>query len=290
MFVPQCVGFIAPTDKPGVPEATKAARKAFQASGMRVVTIRSRKSFEEDAVGTDLILTFGGDGTMLGAASRAAMLGIPMAGINLGRLGFLTTVSLHEIDTLIQSLASGACSIEGRTMLETYPVGENGEQRGQRKLALNEITLTRNQTGKMIDLDAEVDGHLLNRYHADGILVATPTGSSAYSLSAGGPLIWPESSVFCVTPICPHSLTNRSVVLPDHSTIKLCPRARRGRADSMQYSSDGRDTQSIDVGEHLVIRKAKEKLLLVHMPGYNFGQLLRAKLRWQGAELPWDRS
>ena len=290
MFVPQCVGLIAPADKPGVPEAIKAARKAFQSRSIRVISIRSRKSFEEDAAGTDLIITFGGDGTMLSAASKAAMLGIPMAGVNLGRLGFLTTISVHEIDALVQSVADGTCSVEARTMLETYPVGENGEPRSQRKLALNEITLTRNQTGKMVDLDAEVDGRLLNRYHADGILVATPTGSSAYSLSAGGPLIWPESSVFCVTPICPHSLTNRSVVLPDQATIRLRPRARRGRADSMQYSADGRDTQSIDVGEHLVIRKAEEKLLLVHMPGYNFGQLLRAKLRWQGAELPWDQA
>lgn len=289
MFVPQCVGFVAPADKPGVQEALRTARKAFQNRGMRVVSIRSRKSFEEDAAGTDLIVTFGGDGTMLSAASRTAMLGIPMAGVNLGRLGFLTTISVHEIDTLAQHLAAGTCSVEGRTMLEAYPVGENDQPCGPCKLALNEVTLTRSQTGKMVDLDAEVDGSLLNRYHADGVLVATPTGSSAYSLSAGGPLIWPDSSVFCVTPICPHSLTNRSVVLPDHTTILLRPRSRRGRTDSMQYSLDGRDAYSIAVGEYLVIRKAQEKLLLVHMPDYNFGQLLRAKLRWQGAELPWDR-
>ena len=167
-------------------------------------------------------------------------------------------------------------------------VGEDGVAAPPRKLALNEVSLIRAQSGKMVDLDAEIDGELLNRYHADGVLVSTPTGSTAYSLSAGGPLVWPMSRVVCVTPICPHSLTNRSVVLPDNMTIRLRPRERRGRFDSMVYSLDGRSAYPIEVGESLVIRKAPETLSLVHLRKQNFGALLRAKLRWQGAEIPSD--
>ena len=190
----------------------------------------------------------------------------------------------------------GSCVIETPDALEQAIVrcsmlvtfGVDGIAVPPRKLALNEVSLIRAQSGKMVDLDAEIDGELLNRYHADGVLVSTPTGSTAYSLSAGGPLVWPMSRVVCVTPICPHSLTNRSVVLPDTMTIRLRPRERRGRFDSMVYSLDGRSAYPIEVGESLVIRKAPETLSLVHLRKQNFGALLRAKLRWQGAEIPTD--
>ena len=289
MFTPRSIGIVAPMDKAGVPEAMSVAQDILIAKGMNPIFVRNRRHLDELTKDLDMIVSFGGDGTMLALASFAARNEIPLAGVNLGRLGFLTTCSVQELESFSEALCLGSCTVELRTMLEAYPVNESGKQRCECKLALNEVTLTRSKSGKMVDLDAVVDGSLLNRYHADGVIVATPTGSSAYSLSAGGPLVWPDSSVFCVTPICPHSLTNRSVVLPDHVEICLRPRERRGRVDVMEYSLVGRDTLSISVGESLVIRKATQALSLVHMPNYNFGELLRAKLRWQGSELPWDQ-
>ena len=139
----------------------------------------------------------------------------------------------------------------------------------------------RARTGKMIDVDVELDGCLLNRYHADGVLVATPTGSTAYSLSAGGPLMWPNAGVISLTPICPHSLTSRPVVVPDSSEITLRPRARRGRIEeSIIYSVDGRSAHTISVNDTLNIRRADVNLRLLALPGNDYAARLRAKLGW----------
>ena len=148
-------------------------------------------------------------------------------------------------------------------------------------LALNEVCLMRARTGKMIDVDVELDGCLLNRYHADGVLVATPTGSTAYSLSAGGPLMWPNAGVISLTPICPHSLTSRPVVVPDSTEITLRPRARRGRIEeSIIYSVDGRSAHTISVNDTLNIRRADVNLRLLALPGNDYAARLRAKLGW----------
>ena len=148
-------------------------------------------------------------------------------------------------------------------------------------MALNEVALMRAQTGKMIDVDVEVNGELLNRYHSDGVLVATPTGSTAYSLSAGGPLVTPAANVLCITPICPHSLTIRTVVLPDNVVITMHPRERRGRAgESTIFSLDGRRTHGIANNDTLEIRKAERPLRLLAMPESSFAARLRAKLGW----------
>lgn len=226
-----------------------------------------------------MLVTFGGDGTMLTVSSLAAAHHVPLAGVNLGRLGFMTTCSVQELPLLAYALQEGSFLTDERSMLEVVRMGVDGIAVPPRKLALNEVSLIRAQSGKMVDLDAEIDGELLNRYHADGVLVSTPTGSTAYSLSAGGPLVWPMSRVVCVTPICPHSLTNRSVVLPDTMTIRLRPRERRGRFDSMVYSLDGRSAYPIEVGESLVIRKAPE----IPLPGSSPQTELRRSLEGQAA-------
>lgn len=235
-----------------------------------------------------MLVTFGGDGTMLTVSSLAAAHHVPLAGVNLGRLGFMTTCSVQELPLLAYALQEGSFLTDERSMLEVVRMGVDGVAVPPRKLALNEVSLIRAQSGKMVDLDAEIDGELLNRYHADGVLVSTPHRLHGVLPFRRRPLVWPMSRVVCVTPICPHSLTNRSVVLPDTMTIRLRPRERRGRFDSMVYSLDGRSAYPIEVGESLVIRKAPETLSLVHLRKQNFGALLRAKLRWQGAEIPTD--
>ena len=278
------IGLVALAEKPGLGEALRIMRRELSRHGLGSCVIETPDALERAIGRCGMLVTFGGDGTMLTVSSLAAMHRVPLAGVNLGRLGFMTTCSVQELPLLAYALQEGSYLTDERSMLEVVRVGGDGVAAPPRKLALNEVSLIRAQSGKMVDLDAEIDGELLNRYHADGVLVSTPTGSTAYSLSAGGPLVWPMSRVVCVTPICPHSLTNRSVVLPDNMTI----RERRGRFDSMVYSLDGRSAYPIEVGESLVIRKAPETLSLVHLRKQNFGALLRAKLRWQGAEIPSD--
>ena len=217
---------------------------------------------------------------MLSAAAEAAQRGLILGGVNMGHLGFLSACGVDDLRQLIDALAGGSYGVEERTLLQVlrHSPGEEGSDTG---LAVNELSLMRAQTGKMIDVDVELDGHLLNRYHADGVLVATPTGSTAYSLSAGGPLLWPNAGVYCITPICPHSLTNRSIVVPDSVTITLRPRERRGRAgENLIYSLDGRTATPIALNDTLVISKAPRPLRLLQMPGADYAARLRAKLRW----------
>lgn len=288
MNPPKVIGLVALAEKPGLVEALRIMRRELSRHGLDSCVIETPEGLEQMIPRCGMLVTFGGDGTMLTVSSLAAMHHVPLAGVNLGRLGFMTTCSVQELPLLAYALQEGSCHTDERAMLEVTRIRVDGVPESMRKLALNEVSLIRAQTGKMVDLDAEIDGELLNRYHADGVLVSTPTGSTAYSLSAGGPLVWPMSRVVCVTPICPHSLTNRSVVLPDTMTIRLRPRERRGRFDSMVYSLDGRSAYPMEVGESLLIRKAPESLTLVHLREQNFGALLRAKLRWQGAEIPSD--
>ncbi len=229
----------------------------------------------------ELLLCLGGDGTMLSVAGDAMVKGIVLGGINLGHLGFLSACGRDEAELLVNALAEGAFGVEKRMALSVTLYGEGGTPLCHPLYALNEIALMRAQTGKMIDVDVELNGSLLNRYHADGVLVATPTGSTAYSLSAGGPLVWPGTGVFCLTPICPHSLTNRSVILPESLEITIRPRERRGRSEeSLIFSLDGRSTHTISLGQALTIRKAPAPLRLLTLPNSDYAALLRAKLGW----------
>ena len=233
-----------------------------------------------ESASPQIMICLGGDGTILSAAEQAARKGCIIAGVNMGHLGFLSACGRDEVDLLLDAITSGDYGVDERRMLQ---VTRSGMGVGQEDsyLALNEVALMRAQTGKMIDVDVELDGSLLNRYHADGVLVATPTGSTAYSLSAGGPLLWPSAELMCLTPVCPHSLTNRSVVLPDTVEITLRPRERRGRAgESLIFSTDGQTTRSIPLNAALIIRKAPVSLRLLSLPGSDYAARLRAKLGW----------
>ncbi|RYD66526.1 MAG: NAD(+)/NADH kinase, partial [Verrucomicrobiaceae bacterium] len=146
--------------------------------------------------------------------------------------------------------------------------------------ALNEIVLARGQTGQLVSLSAYVDGDLLNHYRADGLIVATPTGSTAYSLSAGGPLISPAAAAFVITPICPHTLSQRSLIIGDHMTVELAPE----NADEapMLFTVDGRDCVTIHHGDRIEVKKAEQSLNLLRLPGHSFYETVRQKLNWRG--------
>lgn len=270
------IGILAPNRSSTSLQALRQLREECDRIGVHAYEMRDGREVVD---WPGILICLGGDGTILAAAEQAAQHGCIIAGVNLGHLGFLSACGCDEVAQLVQAIATGSYDVEQRSMLEVMPSGEGvGAESG---LALNEVALMRAQTGKMIDVDVELDGALLNRYHADGVLVATPTGSTAYSLSAGGPLLWPTARVMCLTPICPHSLTNRSVVLPENVEITLHPRERRGRAgESLIYSTDGQMTRTISLDASLTIRKAAVSLRLLSLPGSGYAARLRAKLGW----------
>ncbi len=227
----------------------------------------------------DVLVCLGGDGTMLSVAEHAARTGIILAGINTGHLGFLTTSGNNDYSALVAALADGAFTVERRSLLQI--VQSSGSGKFAPCYALNELSLMRAQTGRMIDVDVELDGRLLNCYHADGVLVATPTGSTAYSLSAGGALLWPTAEVVTLTPICPHSLNSRPLVVPDSLEITLRPVARRGRLEeSIIYSVDGQNARPINVNDTLTVRKAEIALNLLCLPNHDYAHRLRVKMGW----------
>lgn len=224
----------------------------------------------------DLVAVLGGDGTMLNAANQLGPADIPVAGINIGTLGFLTTCTDAELDVFARAVASKSYSLIDRMQLRATIIACDGKEQSFR--ALNEITLARGHTGRLVSLDAWVDGELLNHYRADGLIVATTTGSTAYSLSAGGPLIAPKADVFVITPICPHSLSNRSLVVSDSSTVELAP---ADDADCpMLFTVDGRDVVEISHGDKIRVEQAGNALPLLRLEGRNFYSTLRQKLGW----------
>ncbi|NJM38101.1 MAG: NAD(+)/NADH kinase [Akkermansiaceae bacterium] len=226
----------------------------------------------------EIAAVLGGDGTMLHALSRLGRFEKPVAGINIGTLGFLTSCKDDELDIFAEAVAKGYFTTSVRTLLDVT-VHWHGKA-PESFTALNEITLARGETGRLISLRARVNGELLNDYRADGLIVATPTGSTAYSLSAGGPLIAPNAGVFVITPICPHSLSQRSLILSDNSVVELSSEDRDG--GPMIFTVDGRDSIRIEPGDRIEVKKAERSFHLLRLEGSSFYVALRQKLHWQG--------
>ncbi len=280
MKPPQSIALLAPYRSDDCVRTLRELLAACERAGLHARELEGVGQLH-GAEAPELLLCLGGDGTMLSAAADAVEMGCILGGLNTGHLGFLSACGREDIEALVRTLADGTYGVEERSVLSVTRHRADGSISSTPYLALNELALMRAQTGKMIDVDVELDGRLLNRYHADGVLVATPTGSTAYSLSAGGPLVWPDAGVICLTPICPHSLTNRSVILPETVGITIRPRERRGRADeSLIFSLDGRSTHNISLGEALTIRKAPAPLRLLTLPESDYAARLRAKLGW----------
>ncbi len=221
----------------------------------------------------DILLSIGGDGTLLNTINLVREHNIPVLGINTGRLGFLSNVSKNDIESAVSSIISGNYQIEQRTLLSletsTNLFGENN-------YALNELTIHKKDTASMITIHAYINDEYLNTYWADGLIVSTPTGSTAYSLSCGGPIVVPGSQNFVITPIAPHNLNVRPMVIPDNSKIVL---RVEGRNNHFLAALDAR-SESIDPTLKLIVRKANFCLGLVKLPEQNFLNTIRTKLVW----------
>ncbi|HEX6998835.1 MAG TPA: NAD(+) kinase [Gammaproteobacteria bacterium] len=224
----------------------------------------------------DLIVAVGGDGTLLHAARRAAARNLPLLGINRGRLGFLTDVLPDQMLDAIDALLAGDYAAEQRSMLEAdLSPGADGPLR---TLALNDVVLQKGETGRMLDFVTYVDGIYVNTHGGDGLIVATPTGSTAYALSCGGPIIQPHVPALVMVPICPHTLSDRPLVLPASVTIEV--RVETGRDNPAHVVCDGERLGGIGADDVLRVRLATQTVTLLHPRGYNYYELLRSKLNW----------
>jgi NAD+ kinase len=227
----------------------------------------------------DLILVFGGDGTMLRVAREIAGSRTPMLGINIGGLGFLTAVSSEELPAALEQLWKGEVTLESRVLLEA-----TGQCHAQRicQTALNDIVISRGIISRLIELDVRVDGDPLTRYRCDGLIASSATGSTAYSLAAGGAVVFPTAEVFALTPICPHTLSNRSLILPLSSTLEVKAVSSKPRT---VLSADGQVVGELAPGETIIIRRSRRTVRLMHLANGSFCQTLRLKLHWRGATL-----
>ncbi len=281
------VGILANPQKAGAVRTLTTLRAALEAHGCSSILDRQSAALmgESDAIPAadmsmhvDVVAVLGGDGTMLHAVSRLGRFEKPVAGINIGTLGFLTTCTDGELDVFAKALAEGRYTTSERMLLDATVHRANGLI--ERFVALNEVTLARGETGRLVSLRATVNGELLNHYRADGLIVATPTGSTAYSLSAGGPLMAPGAEAFVITPICPHSLSQRSLVLADDSVVGLSP--EDPEEGPMLFTVDGRDTTRIGSEDRIDVRKSERSFHLLRLEGTSFYEALRQKLRWHG--------
>jgi NAD+ kinase len=223
----------------------------------------------------DLLLVLGGDGTILAASREAAPDGVPILPINLGGLGFLTSFTQEELYPALEGALAGRAAISERVMLMVERI-HNGETRTKQRV-LNDAVVHKGTLARMIELELHIDGRFVCRYRADGLIVATPTGSTAYSMSAGGPIVHPAVESIQITPICPHTLSDRPVVVHDSAKIEL--RLAEG-SDSVFLTMDGQIGVPMQDGDRVRITRAPEPLKLIHPPNKLYFEILRNKLGW----------
>ncbi len=236
---------------------------------------------QEIAAACDLIVVLGGDGTILRAVRRMAPSIPPIFGINIGSLGFLTCLGPQEIERAIECIVHRSFLLSHRSMLSVELEGGHGKAPID-ALGLNDIVISRGSRSQLVRLTVMIDGDELTNYYADGLIIATPTGSTAYSLAAGGPILMPESGAFVVTPICPHVLTNRSTVVSDQSVVEvrlLVPE------QEVNIAIDGQTFHQLRLGETLRLTKSSVTLPLAMLPERSFSQVLSQKLKWSGSNL-----
>lgn len=226
--------------------------------------------------GADLAIAIGGDGTMLYAGSRVRDHDIPLLGINRGRLGFLADVLPDEMLTSVDHILDGQYSIEPRMLLEGRL--ERGDGDDVSGIAFNDVVLQRWETGRMVDFETSVGGQFVNTHSGDGLIVATPTGSTAYALSCGGPIVEPQLDAMVLVPVCPHTLSDRPLVIAANQEVTIRLLAREGTGAGVAI--DGHSIGPINPEDTLRISAAGKRIRLVHPPGYDFYGILRSKLLW----------
>lgn len=225
------------------------------------------------------VVVLGGDGTLLGAARKVVRYGVPILGVNLGGLGFLTSIPLKGLYPAIERMLRGELEVESRLMLETKVLRQDEEI--CRFLVLNDLVINKGPLARIIDLDVTINEQFLTTFRADGLIISTPTGSTAYNLSAGGPILYPTMANFILTPICPFTLSNRPIILPDSDTIYI--KMGKESEEKVHLTFDGQVGFDFSYGDKVMINKSEQGIKLIKSPDQTYFEILRAKLMWGGA-------
>ncbi len=286
---PKTIGLIAHTGKPGVGDLVNAIVQEFDRFSIEIEIEKetaaiagknSDRSIAQLGAASDLLVVVGGDGTILHAVGQLGEVIKPIFGINVGSLGFLTCANSSAYRDAVECIAKDRINFSQRTLLEARI--KVAEKQTKKMTALNDAVLSRGELSRLVLLRTRVNGEALTEFNADGLIVATPTGSTAYSLSAGGPILDPESGVLVITPICPHVLTNRSIIVAETSIIDI-------EVSDPDYpvflTLDGRQPIRVKRGSTINIRKAKKTLRLAALPDVSFFNVVRQKLKWSGSNL-----
>ncbi len=284
------IGLIANTDKPSCRSLVRQASALIQSShrsvladaatatlaGLKIATQPDAASLARQV---DLLVVFGGDGTILRVGRETAGSRTPIIGINVGGLGFLADVPSHQLPLALNQIWAGETIVESRPLIEASGVA-HGRPIAMR--ALNDFVITRGAAPRLIDLEVSVDDKLFTRYRCDGLIVCTPTGSTAYSLAAGGAVVSPSAEVFTLTPICPHTLSNRSVIINLSSTVQVKVLSRE---IEIVLTADGQPPTPLASGDIVSIRRSRQSIRLLHLAGSSFFETLRRKLDWSGSHV-----
>jgi len=286
---PKTIGLIAHTGKPGVGDLVNAIVQEFDRFSIKIEIEKetaaiagksSDRSIAQLGAASDLLVVVGGDGTILHVVGQLGEVIKPIFGINVGSLGFLTCANSSAYREAVECIAKDRINFSQRTLLETRI--KVAEKQTKKMTALNDAVLSRGELSRLVLLRTRVNGEALTEFNADGLIVATPTGSTAYSFSAGGPILDPESGVLVITPICPHVLTNRSIIVAETSIIEI-------EVSDPDYpvflTLDGRQPIRVKRGSTINIRKAKKTLPLAALPDVSFFNVVRQKLKWSGSNL-----
>jgi NAD+ kinase len=282
----RCLGLVANCGKPqAAPVVGRLARHARRL-GMRVLAdadtaalVAGIEASPDTALAErcDMLIAVGGDGTLLRVAREFAPRSMPVMGVNIGRLGFLTAISEPGIPATLRALADGEFIVSNRHLL-----AGSIERKGRRLhnfLAVNDVVVRTGASSRMVSLEVAINGTRVSSYFCDGIIVASPSGSTGHSLSAGGPILSPETRAFVISLVCPHSLNSRPLVIPDQRVISVGVSQCAGE---VILSADGQLTRSLVQGDRVSVRRSRRSARLVYLPGYDHFAVLRQKLNWSG--------
>jgi len=273
-------GFVLKPEMPEIKALYETIKAQFEAKGIRVLlSSKSAKTigkngieFKQMCEESDFLVSLGGDGTLLSLVRRSYLYNKPVLGINAGNLGFLADIKINEVDSFLDNLLSGEYRIDDRMMIEGFILKKNDKINFY---AFNDVVITRPTISKMAKINSSIEGEWFNTYRGDGLIISTSTGSTAYSLAAGGPILYPLTKAFVMTPICAHSLTQRPLVVPSDFTIEL-----DSPDEKVIVWIDGQDSYEMYVGDKLMIKGAAIGAKLLHKKKRSYFAILREKLSW----------
>ncbi len=278
------VGIYAKENHPDVEVISSDICKRFKMEGIEVLLEDSLAeqighvngySDEEIPELVDLIIVLGGDGTLISVARLIGSRNVPIVGVNLGRLGFLTEITRDELPEMLERLISGDYQVSDRMMIDAL-IHRNGKVIGQFTV-VNDIVINKGALARIIDMETYVDGRYLTSYRADGLIVSTPTGSTGYNLAAGGPIIYPDINSLLISPICPHMLTNRPIMVWSRSVIEIDVKFED---DVVFFTADGQVGRKLLPGDRVEVRRSESRTRLVSSPSKDYFEILRTKLSW----------